>query len=284
MLKNSKKFIGYISVLFLIYFIFENIEFLDLFKTLNLIEVCFIVLLIVLRIYINSLQNLYLYKFINISLSKSESINLFVKSTIANSLTFINLGGGYKALFFKKKFKLKFKNYLFLNTIFSGYKILIYLYLFFLFLVLNNKINNNLYLLFFLLPLVMYLILTLINLKKLNFWLLKIKNYKILFLKLNINLFLLFFLNTFILFKYFQLFDLSKSYMDIILFFLIGFITSLINVTPGNIGFKEAVLIFTTGLHNVTQLEVLTISLFSRFLEITILLLFSIIFDKFTKN
>lgn len=282
MLKSSKKFIGYISVLFFIYFIFENIEFLDLFKTLNLIEISFIVLLITFRVYFNSLQNLYLYKFINISLSKSESINLFVKSTIANSLTFMNLGGGYKALFFKKIFKLKFKNYLFLNTIFSGYKILIYLYLFFLFLVLNNKINNNLYLLFFLLPLVMYLIL--INLKKLNLWLLKIKNYKILFLKLNINLFLLFFLNTFILFKYFQLFDLSKSYIDIILFFLIGFITSLINVTPGNIGFKETVLIFTTGLHNVPQLEVLTISLFSRFLEITILLLFSIIFDKFTKN
>ena len=284
MLKSSKKFIGYISVLILIYFIYENIEFLDLFKTLNFIEISFIVLLLTFRIYINSLQNLYLYKFINISLSKSESINLFLKSNIANSLAFMNLGGGYKALFLKKKFKLKFRNYLFLNTIFSGYKTLIYLFLFFLFLVLNNKINNNLYLLFFLLPLVIYLILTLINPKKLNFWLLEIKKYKILFLKLNINLFLLFFLIKFILFKYFQLFDLSKLYIYIIVFFLVGFISVLINVTPGNIGFKEAVLIFTSGLHNVPQIEILTISLFSRFLEITILLLFSILFDKFKKN
>ena len=107
MLKNSKKLIGVISVLFLIYFISENIEFLDLFKTLNLIEIGFIVLLIVLRIYINSLQTMHLYKFIDISIKKSESINLFLKSNLANSLTFMNLGGGYKAIFFKKYFKFK---------------------------------------------------------------------------------------------------------------------------------------------------------------------------------
>lgn len=284
MLKNSKKLIGVISVLFLIYFISENIEFLDLFKTLNLIEIGFIVLLIVLRIYINSLQTMHLYKFIDISIKKSESINLFLKSNLANSLTFMNLGGGYKAIFFKKYFNLKFKNYLFLNTIFSFYKILIYLLLFFLLLMFNNKFNSYIYLLFFLLPFVLYFIFSLIIPEKLNFWIAKIKNHKVLFLKLNINIFFLFFLNTFILFRYFQLFNFSNSYEDIIVYFLVGFITSLINVTPGNIGFKEAVLIFSSGLHKVAEIEILTISLFSRVLEIIVLLVFSILIDKFMKN
>lgn len=283
-MKYIKKFIGGLSVLFLFYFLVKNIEFLKIFKTLNLSEILFLVLLVVLRIYINSLQTIHLYKFINVSLKKSESINLFLKSTLANSLAFMNLGGGYKAIFLKNKFNLKFKNYLLLNTFFSGYKILIYLSLFFLFVALNNNFSSHIYLLFFLVPFVLFFIFALVFPKKLHFWISKIKNQKFLFLKLNINLIFLFFLNTFILFRYFQLFNFSNSYEDIILYFLVGFITSLINVTPGNIGFKETVLIFSSELHKVTEIEILTISLFSRVLEIIILLVFSILIDKFIKN
>ena len=66
-----------------------------------------------------------------------------------------------------------------------------------------------------------------------------IKNKKNLTLKLNINLFIQFFLNTYILFRYFQIFEFSNSYEDIVLYFLVGFLSSLVKLTPGNIGLKK---------------------------------------------
>ena len=68
------------------------------------------------------------------------------------------------------------------------------------------------------------------------------------------------------------------------LYFLVGFLSSLVKLTPGNIGFKETILIFSKGLHSVSEIQILTISLFSRFFELVILLVVSTLLTYLKKD
>lgn len=269
--KILKNFIGVITLLILVYYIYQNLEFINLLKRFSYLDLFFLLLLIVLRIFINGIQTKYLYNFSSINLKNLESINLFVKSSIANSISFLNVGGGYKAYFLKKNYDLKIKSFILLNTTLSIYKSFIYLFLFILVLIFNNKLSPYPSFLFIFISITLCILWIRMYPQKFSF-LDKLFNFqKNLILKFNINLFIQFFLNTLILFRYFQLFNFSVSYESIVLYFLVGFISSLIKITPGNIGFKETILIFTSSLHKVTELQILTISIFSRLFELVIL-------------
>lgn len=282
--KIIKNLIGITTFAILIYYIYQNLEFINLLKRLNIRDLLFLFLLIILRTIINGNQTKYLYNFSNINLKNLESINLFVKSNLANSISFLNIGGGYKAYFLKKNHNLNIKNYIYLNTLLSGYKIFIFIYLFLLILEFNNELNHRSLFLIGFIPFFIYLFLTRMYPQKFKFLTKIIKNKKNLTLKLNINLFIQFFLNTYILFKYFQIFEFSNSYEDIVLYFLVGFLSSLVKLTPGNIGFKETILIFSKGLHSVSEIQILTISLFSRFFELVILLVVSTLLTYLKKD
>ena len=139
-----------------------------------------------------AIKQSYLYNFSNINLKNLESINLFVKSNLANSISFLNIGS-YKAYFLKKNHNLNIKNYIYLNTLLSGYKIFIFIYLFLLILEFNNELNHRSLFLIGFIPFFIYLFLTRMYPQKFKFLTKIIKNKKNLTLKLNINLFIQFF-------------------------------------------------------------------------------------------
>ena len=92
--KIIKNLIGITTFAILIYYIYQNLGFINLLKRLNIGDLLFLFLLIILRTIINGNQTKYLYNFSNINLKNLESINLFVKSNLANSISFLNITKG----------------------------------------------------------------------------------------------------------------------------------------------------------------------------------------------
>lgn len=276
--KVIKFIVGTVSIFFIILYISTNSEFVEIYKNINIYYLYIVLSLIILRIFLQGIQNYYFYKIADVHLTIMESINLYLKSIVGNYVSFFQPGSGYKIAYLKLQHKLSIKDYFFLNIGLTIYRISLYTFLILIYLVFKEYLKF------------VWLALTLSScififyffkryLKKLFYKKFEL-NFKIFsFMSIIITIQLL--INSYIFYLYFKILYIDNSISDILVFFLIGTISDIVKITPGNIGFRESILVLFQSLHNILPNEILAVSFFARFTEVVIYSILTLIFVFF---
>ena len=105
--KSYKYLLNTTFFITIIYFAFENKEFLEVYtnyKNLKLENLYIITLIIIFRIFTHSYQTVYLYKIGNMDLSVLESANLYLRTILGNFLSVLQPGSAYKISYLKIKY------------------------------------------------------------------------------------------------------------------------------------------------------------------------------------
>ena len=105
---------------------------------------------------------------------------------------------------------------------------------------------------------------------------------KLLFIKITITATLYSIYNVLILYLTFEMFDFGIKFKNTLLYTTLGSFTSLVKLTPGNIGFYEFVMISSSGFHGIGTDEVLMSSIFlrgSNYISIIVLFIFSFVIN-----
>lgn len=275
---NKKIIIATQTIIFLLFFnyIFRNISLFSNYLNIDRYFFIFIIPLIAIRILLNSFQLQILYRYLNLKLSIVESINIHLSFVVYNLVTFFGAGTSYKMIYLKTKHNLPFKKYLKVNAVYTFFKVLLYIFLSIIVFYLNFDILKIL-ILSLLLSLIIYLLFKfqIVSNKK-NF-----QNYTTSLILISI---FQFFINIYVLFFYFKSFNFNQALTNLTSYFISGFISDLIKITPGNLGFKEIILIQTKFIHSIPENQILTVTLFVRFFEgllyVTIFYLFKYVIDK----
>lgn len=286
--KFLRNFILISSLVYFIYFISENS---DYFKTLNNFNFQIILIILFLKflnVFFLSNINQNILKNLKIDLKNVESLDLVVKNTLGNLSSPFKLGSGYKVSYLSKKYKFKFTEYIFWTTFFS----LINLYpLYSIFLgyslITGNKIilNNLIYFLTVYIP-----IFLIIYLQNKNKYLNKypyLKSFKY-FSKNNISIqisnILFFISNSLIVYLILENLTINASLYSATAYSFLSSFVNLINLTPGNIGVKEGLIILFDNIHGISFEIVVIASVIERFFSLVTLFIFQLILKRKTEN
>lgn len=308
MIRYNKKLIGYfITIAVVGLFVYYFIHNIDDFKILLNINLAMVLLLAIttLLMLVNS------GIFMKLSLSvfdKKINLNESVKiSLIASAGNFFGPAGsglGIRALYLKKKHGLSYSDYIsivicnymivFLTNSLAGIISL---------LLLSNKNNDQgfgVLLLFFIILFVISVMTFFIKLKVRNYdfirykiircaivYLVRISNgwrllmkHKEIMLKLVLLVIFNLLLTMFGTFVVMQSVGIKLSLEGILLFSVIGSLSLFINITPGNLGVKEAVYILFSSLIGLSVPQILSTALIDRSVLFIMLLLLWVIFNK----
>jgi uncharacterized protein (TIRG00374 family) len=283
-----------IFVFFLFTYFNENKEIIGLFSKINIWYIILFLNLAILNLIFRTFFNIYIFKTIEINISLKESFDLVLKNTIGNLLGPLKAGAGHNLHYMYKNYNLSPTLYLSVNTAFAVLLIFInFLYLLFVTLSFDNLLGLskfNISLIIFFSILIAYLILKFsikfeekINVKVLRNFVtgfLSLFKDKALFLKITLTTALYSIYNVFILYLTFEMFDFGIKFKNTLLYTMIGSFTSLVKLTPGNIGFYEFVMISSSGFHGIGTDEVLMSSIFlrsSNYISVVILFIFSFV-------
>ncbi len=285
---SNKNFIKYSKISISIFFyiiiiniIYKNIGFLSILRNINYSYIFYLIALIFLRILIKSAQQQYLYKIDSIEIPLLESIKIYIYKLIGNN--FMNFGSIYKISYLKANYNIALTRYMKLNTALTTTEVFVLIYLFLYLLVINNVIFLEIQTL----TLILLIPLTIIFLLKYKFGLFNLeifKNIKRFVLLKLISLTLLFhFINLLIYKTYFETLFLNKEIIQSTIYYLVGYFTNLISLTPGNIGYFEFIQIQAVNFHSLNVSEILAVSTLNRILAYMIILLL-FLYTKFAKN
>jgi len=273
--KYLKIFIYFFSILYFIFYFFSNPEILYQLKNLEFSE---LLSLFFIRIFIFTLAALYLKELISgfkIKISFLESFKVSNNSNLLNYFTPFRGGAGYRALYFKNMYNLNFKN-------FSKTLIIYYIFTFVqctgvLLICLMNPQKFNY---FFVFSIIFFSITAFLFFNKKYSFTNEIRNI------LNINVVLLrvffiqlallasFALNNYFIFKFL---NINLNYNSVLILTCIGVLSTLLSLTPGSIGVREAFFIYFNDLINLTTFEIMQHSLLDRSINIVLLVSFFII-------
>lgn len=273
--KLIKFVLAVISIFLIIFYISRNKEFIEIYRDINYYYLYFVLILIVFRIYLHGVQNSFLYKIAKVNLTVFESMNLYLRTILGNYISFLQPGSGYKIAYLKLQHKLPVKDFFYLNIGLTTYRIILYTIFIMIYLVLQNFLSTTILLTTIALALVIVYVFknylkNIINEKfELN---IKSFNY------LNLIIIFQLLINSYIFYLYFKILDLQNSISEILIFFLVGTISDIIKITPGNIGFRETILILFESLHNILPSEILAVSFFARFTEVIFYTIVALIF------
>jgi uncharacterized membrane protein YbhN (UPF0104 family) len=288
-MRLNKKFeyLIFISIIFAFVYYFQknssyiyNLEF-------NFVFLFFVITIHSLKFLNQSLINFYLYRNVEIALSLSESIQMTIMNSLGNSLGPLKLGLGVKIAYLNKKHSLKVAKFFEINAQYGAFyffgSTLIFLFILLIFqndyimeitlitiifivlgllsrnLVkvfskyLETRDNNNFIVKFF----------SIINLKS-------IKKYRI---SLSVLSLIQLFLSISLVFFIFQFLFLENTFLDSIYINFISQISSLISLTPGNVGVLEIILVFFKDLYSMSANDVILLSLTTRFSNLVSILL-----------
>ena len=288
---DLKKFYRFFSLFILIlsicyfgYFIIYNA---DQFKNLLNIKpqsIFAIFLLKFFNIFFLSGINLNILKNLNINLTNNESLVVTVKNTLGNLSSPFKLGSGYKLTFLKSKYDFKVKDYLFWTTLYGVINLypLYLIFLIFSFIQSNEISLIHLYFLIFIgvslfsLPKILknQKIKTFFNLKE-NFNFFSKTNYLI-----QLNNILFFLSTSLIVLIIIQSYDDNFSLFSSISYSFLSSFVNLINITPGNIGTKEGLIILFNQIHGIGFEIIIITSFIERFTSLVTLFLFNIFLKK----
>jgi len=288
-----KKIINFLALpiflFFLIDFFYENTIYLEIFKKIKIQYILAFILLNLINYFLKSFINIYIFKAINITLSFSEAFNLTFKNTVGNLLGPLKAGSGYKLHYMFKNYDVSPTMYISTNTSFAFISIFINFLILFLLMVFElNIINLSLLQIFLILISIFSIIVLNINFLTKNIDRIRInflKNFTSGFISLFINKNLFFrlillsliftTLNISILYFVFLMYDFEIAFVSTVLYSTLGSFTTLIKITPGNIGFYELIMISTSSFHGIQTGQILNSSIFIRTISyLTIILIF----------
>ena len=269
------------SLLYFGYFIFKNFEQFKNFSNFNIQTIAILLSLKFINIYLLSNLNIYILKNIGINLKNIESTKLTVRNTLGNLSSPLKLGSGYKLSYLKEKYDIKINEYLFITTFYSIFNLIPIFLIFLIYSFLGNQktILNNLiimFLIFFGLVFTTFSIQKLPYFKKINTGLSKkLISKNNLIIQIN-NI--LFFLSSSII-VYLIVINLSNidSFYSSISYNFLGAFVNIVNLTPGNIGIKEGLIISFNNIHKIGFDLVIITSFVERFLSLIALFVTQII-------
>ena len=272
------------SIIYFIYFIRTNTELLKNFQNISFFELVLIFMLKLLSIFCLSNININILKNLNINLHQRESAELTIRNTLGNLTTPFKLGTGYKVSFLKNRYDFKLTDFIYWNTFFS---VLNLVPLTLLFITISGWSNasflegNYIYLL---IGLSLIFIITFF-IYNLNFFKNKIYPYSLISsnnFKIQVSNLVYFFSSSTIIYILASNFTLSIEYYSALSYSFLNSFINLINLTPGNIGIKETVLILLDDIHSLSFQVIIIISFIERVITF-FALLFSQIILKFKK-
>jgi len=269
------------SILYFVYFIFKNFEQFKNFSNFNLQTVAILLSLKFINIYLLSNLNIFILKNIGINLKNIESAKLTIKNSLGNLSSPMKLGSGYKLLYLKEKYDMKVNEYFFITTFYSIFNLIPIFLIFLIFSFLGNQrtILNNLMItlfIFFGLVFATFSIQKFPYFKKINTGISKrLISKNNLIIQTNS---ILFFLSSSII-VYLIIINLSNidSFYSSVSYNFLGSFVNLVNLTPGNIGIKESLIISFNNIHKIGFELVIITSFVERFLSLIALFVTQII-------
>jgi len=269
------------SILYFVYFIFKNFEQFKNFSNFKLQTVAILLSLKFINIYLLSNLNIFILKNIGINLKNIESAKLTVKNSLGNLSSPMKLGSGYKLLYLKEKYDMKVNEYFFITTFYSIFNLIPIFLIFLIFSFLGNQrtILNNLMItlfIFFGLVFATFSIQKFPYFKKINTGISKrLISRNNLIIQTNS---ILFFLSSSII-VYLIIINLSNidSFYSSVSYNFLGSFVNLVNLTPGNIGIKESLIISFNNIHKIGFELVIITSFVERFLSLIALFVTQII-------
>lgn len=280
---NNSKFLTIIKVLiiilsitYFIYFVFQNRNFFSDLKEIGLIIILMLFLMKILNIIFLSNINLRILKYLNINLTLSESVMITTKNSIGNLSSPFKLGSGYKISYLKENYDLNIKNYILLNSFFAILNIFP-IVLLFLSYGASLSLFENLVTSIFVISICILIFIFSFKLSiKSNFLgSLDFLNYDNALIQINNLMF--FISNCIIVYLIAIQFNSDISFFSSVAFTTLGSFVNLINLTPGNIGIKESILLIFNGLHGYSLYMLIFISFLERFLSFVALFLIQFI-------
>lgn len=267
------------SLFYFIYFIQNNNELLKNIIEITIFEIILVLILKILNILFLSNININILKYLNIELPQLESLNITVKNTLGNLTTPLKLGTGYKVSYLKDKYKIKITEFIFWNTIFSIINLIPIIFFFILFSLLIKAqfifgYELSSLLLFFILLVSLFLISksTVLNSKIEKFRYFSKRNFLI-----QVSNFLYFLSSCLIVFIIASNFTNEIQFFSSVSYNTLNSFVNLINLTPGNIGVKETILIIFNDIHQLSFQVVIITSAIERLLTIISLFFMQII-------
>lgn len=290
---NFKKIINNLitasMVIFFVYYFYQNRNLIST-DDFNFVFIIPIIIFSIGRYLINALIDIKLLQNFDVSLSFSESLNLTVLNTFGNLIAPLKVGSGIKIAYLKSKHKLSIYKYLIINTQYSFlYLTLSGFLLFSVIFIYEEEYENQAGILLFIFSAL--IILFFIFVRRFNFENKKDKYNKYFFdfismfnfttIRLNIKNIILFsllhlffgFMNIFLIFLFFK-FD--NKFLESLYFNLITNLSSIVTLTPGNIGLLEIIHILFKELYTLTTFQVIVVSVASRVSSLTSLLMLNI--------
>lgn len=285
-LNNKIKIINLIIFLsFIFYYIFSEREYFYLIRDTSLFLSLVILVMLLFKYIINVYLNILLFQNININLNFNEAFKILYFNRVGNSFGFLKIGSGYKLNYLINVKKTNLKDYLGITTMYSLLEYILNFFIFFLTYSIFGleKYKIELFLINFSLLFIIFFY------KKINHFLYNfIKEKFEINLKLNLinlpSLVLIIFLNITINIIIILLIVISvgieKPVIDIIFYQFSSLLSSLVQITPGNIGFSEVFIYLFNNIHTFTFNEILIISILYRLLNFIFLSFIGIIYKK----
>ena len=282
-------FVLSVFLFFLVDFFYENKIYIEVFKKIKFQYILAFILLNLISYFLKSFINIYIFESINITLSFSEAFNLSFKNTVGNLLGPLKAGSGYKLHYMFKNYDVSPTMYISTNTAYAVISIFINFLILFLLIVFElNTITLSILQIFVILISLFSIIALTINfltknIDKIRFNFLKNFIYGFISLFINKNLFfklillsLIFTtLNISVLYFVFLMYEFEITFVNTVLYSTLGSFTSLVKITPGNIGFYELIMISTSSFHGIQTGQILNSSIFIRTISyFTIILIF----------
>ena len=300
--EKNKKYSSYLItftllVFFINYFINEP-DFTNILKTTKTSSLVFIIFLCLLRIFVISYLNIYLYRLIEIKIKFKESFKIVFMNRAGNQLMPFKLGSGYKLHYFVNKLKTPLSTYMSINTgqslinlFLNSIILLSVVNIFSSFYTSQTLTLINLFLLTFIIAFLLLIYIS-FYLHKNN----KLKESGILF-RINYGIkslftinknqisflgftLLLTLLNIYIAFYIANMYVDNNSLSEAMKLYSVGQFTGLISITPGNIGITELILISLQKLYIYKTSEILAISLVGRVTDYLLLVLLNFFVKK----
>ena len=270
------------SIVYFCYFIYNNISILDNLKNFDIQVIALIILLKVINVKLLANINLYILKYLDIKLTNSESLDLTVKNTLGNLSSPLRLGSGYKLSYLKNRYNFKIKDFLIWHTFFGILNLFPLMLIFFMYAIYFDVdlIVNNLILIFGVVALFitfLYLIENDVVKQRysINFSFFSKNN-----LLIQTNNVLFFFSNSLIVFIILESLAVKISFFSALAYSFLSSFVNLLNVTPGNIGVKEGLIILFNQVHKISYLSIIVTSFIERLASLIVLFCFQLYFKN----
>lgn len=284
--KYFKILIFVISISYFIYFAFNNYSQFFVLEKIGIINILLIFILKFLNIIFLSNINIHLLRNLDIKLNNIDSLDLTIKNTLGNLTSPFRLGSGYKITYLKSNFDLRIKDYIYWSSWVSIINLYPLFLIFIIFYINEQKplsitilqlITFTFLSIFFIVPI------TKIFRNRLNiesdFHLLSRNN-----LMIQINNILFFLSTCLVIFTVINSVSDELSFYSGVAYNFLGSFINLVNITPGNIGVKEGLIILFNDLHLISNELIIITSLVERLASIITLFGFQLILKKKKKH